>query len=117
DGFELVVFEHAQARGEPGSALRAHGTQDPAAVLGQREPDASLVPADGVASHEAGFLQPRDELRHSGNGDSLAGGELAHANPGRLLDLDEERNLASRDAERVDLAAELAGQLQQDGTE
>ena len=50
---------------------------------------------------------------HRRRGHPLALGELAHADPRRALDRDEQRDLAAGYAERVDLAAELAIELEE----
>ena len=79
----------------------------------QREPNAALIARDGGAADEPCFLEPGDELRHPGHGYALEGGELAHADSRIDLDLNEERDLAAGDSERVDLPPELSVQVQE----
>ena len=79
-------------------------------LLGHVEPDAALVALERLALDELLLLEPRDRLRDRRGGDPLGACELADADPGRVLDRDEERDLAAGDAERVDLAAKLPGQ-------
>jgi len=56
-------------------------------------------------------------LRHRRRAHPLAGGELADPDPRRVLDADEQCDLAGGGAERARLAAELAAELEQDGPE
>ena len=79
----------------------------------QREPNAALIARDGGAADEPCFLEPGDELRHPGHGHALEGGELAHPNSRTELDLNEKRDLAAGDPERVDLPPELPVQVQE----
>ena len=71
-----------------------------------RRPVVSVSPirrrsAARVRSISAGRLEPRDVPRHSGRRHPLALGELGGGDPGILLDLDEQRDLAAGDAERL----------------
>ena len=79
----------------------------------QRQPDAALIALDGRSADEPCFLEPGDELRHPGHGHALEGGELAHPDSRTELDLNEERDLAAGDPERVDLPPELPVQVQE----
>ena len=79
----------------------------------QREPNAALIAFDRRAADEPCFLEPGDELRHPGHGHPLESGELAHPDSGMELDLNEERDLAAGDPERVDLPPELPVQVQE----
>ena len=79
----------------------------------QRQADAALVALDGRPLDEPGLLEPGDELRHAGHGHPLERGELADPDSRAVLDLNEERDLAAGDPERVDLAPELPVQVQE----
>jgi stage V sporulation protein K len=79
---------------------------------GEAQSDAALVALDRCTLDEAGFLEPGDELRHARHGDPLEGRQLSHADSGVLLDLHEQRDLAAGHTERMDLAPELAIELQ-----
>jgi hypothetical protein len=65
------------------------------------------------ALDETGLLEARDVTGHGGRGHPLPGRELVDADAAAFADLDQQRDLAACDAERVALAAELAGELQQ----
>ena len=80
---------------------------------GQRQPNAALIALDRCAADEPCFLEPGDELRHPGHGHPLEGGELAHPDSWMELDLNEERDLAAGNPERVDLPPELPVQVQE----
>jgi hypothetical protein len=79
----------------------------------QRQADAPLVSLDRGALDEARFFEAGDELGHPRNGDPFKCRELSHPDTRVLLDLDEKRDLPARDAEGVDLASQLAGELQE----
>jgi hypothetical protein len=115
DRLELLRVELAQPCGEPGRPLRLDGAKDLVTRNGEGEADAALVALDRRALHEPGFLQARDELRHARNGHPLERRELAHPDSRPVLDLDEEADLASGHAERVDLTPQLAVELEEHG--
>ena len=58
-------------------------------------------------------LEADEVARHAGRRNALALGELGGGDAGVVLDLGEEADLAAGDAERVDLAAQLACEPQQ----
>src|SRR5262249_19736384 len=76
-----------------------------------------VIPLDRRPLDKAGVLELRDELGHARNRHPFDRGQLAHADPRPRLDLDEEPDLASGDAERVDLAPQLAVELQEHRSE
>ena len=95
--------------------LTERSTRWPAARHGRptrRRSPSTVAPLD-----QAGLLEAADELRHSRDGHPLARRELADADPRRVLDLDQQRHLPAGDAERVDLAAQLPVELQQNRPE
>src|SRR5438067_2286843 len=79
DRGELVGTEPAQARREPGGAARADAAQHALALFGERQPDSPAVVRARCALDEPVALEPVDMLGHRGRRDTLAGGELAHA--------------------------------------
>ncbi len=99
--------------GEPGGAAALHGEQDALAFLGQLESHTTFV-GKLAPGDKAGGLQTSDVLGHPGLRHPLALGERADADQRLGLDLVEERDLAAGDAQRVELAAQLAVQLEQD---
>ena len=115
DRLQLLRLELAQTRGEPGRPLRLHGPKDLVAPGREGEADPALVALDRGSLDEAGLLQARDELRHARNGHPLERRELAHPDSRPVLDLDEEADLASGHAERVDLTPQLAVELEEHG--
>src|SRR5689334_7630212 len=105
---QLLRLELPQARGQPGGALGLDRAQHLVARRRKREPDPTLVAFDRSPLDEAGLLQFGDELGHAWDGHPLDRSQLAHADSGPQLDLDEQADMASGDAERVDFPPELA---------
>jgi hypothetical protein len=65
----------------------------------EAEPDAALIAFHRRALDEARLFELADVLRHPRHRDALERGELAHPDPGVVLDLDEQTDLAARHAE------------------
>ncbi len=106
-----------EARREPRGPPRFDGAEHSLAFLGDRETLAAAIARVRLSLDQARFLEPRDIAGHGGRGHPLSRGELVDADAAVPPDLDQERDLPSGDAERVALAAELAGELQQRGPE
>jgi hypothetical protein len=117
DRSELAVVELAQPLRQPGRAPRADPAKQPLPLLGQPDGDAAAILLALCALDEPVALEAVDLLRHRRRAHPLAGGELADADPGGVLDADEQRDLAGGGAERACLASELAADLEQDGPE
>src|SRR2546430_1400702 len=65
--------------------------------------------------HPAGLDELVDVARHARGAHALALGELVDADPGRVLDRDEERDLARRDPDGPRLAAQLPAEPEEGG--
>ena len=81
---------------------------------GHGQSDAAAV-GSACALDQPRRLQPDDVAGHAGRGNALALCELGGGDPGARLDLDEQADLPAGHAERVDLAAQLAPEAEQDG--
>ena len=79
----------------------------------QRQADAALVSLDGRPLHEACLFEAGAELRHAGHGDPLQRRQLPDPDAGVVLDLDEQRDLAARHAQRVDFAPKLPVEVEE----
>src|SRR5262249_27819957 len=111
--FDLLRGQISQPGGEPCRAARADEAQHALSLLRQLEADSTPILAAEPAEEPRALEPPNldgDRCRRH----ALLLGELADADAGPAADRDEERDLAARDAERMDLATELAPELQQD---
>ena len=113
---QRLVVERSQPGDEPRGAPRAHEPEDALRLVGQLDAHAPAVAAGaGGSPHEARAHESRDVPRHRRRRHAFSRRELPHADSRRAANGDEQRHLATRDAERVHLAAELAGELEQHG--
>src|SRR5215208_268504 len=117
DGRQLLRRQPLQPFGEPGGSTRADGAEHTFGLVGQRQDVASAVAHVGDARDQPRLLQPIDVAGHRSRRDPLELGQLARADALAFVDLDHQRNLATRDAKDVNLAPELPSELQQDGPE
>ncbi len=115
DGAQLVIGQLAQARGQPRGAPGADGAQHAGSLGGDRQADAAPVaPVDAAAGHQARGLEPVDVVGHRGRRGALARGEVADADARGALDDRQQRHLAAAHAQRVELATQVAVDVQQD---
>src|SRR5262249_54337073 len=112
---ELLGLELAEPRDEPSGAPRADAPEEPAALVGERQPDPALVLVVLRALDEAVTLEPVDGIRHRRRRDPLERRKPAHADPGRVLDADEQRDLLRRCTDLAGLAPKLAPHAEQHG--
>src|SRR5580765_1031677 len=107
DRLELRGRQPAQPLGEPRRATTLYGGKHTCAFGCELEPDATPVRELGATNKARGF-EPRGVLRHSWRRHALPTRQLADLDPRFLLDLDQQRDLAPRDRQRVELAPQLA---------
>ena len=79
DRGQLVVVEPAQVLLEPRRAPGAHASQQPLALVGQRQADAAAVFGVARALDQPCLLEPVDVAGESRRRDPLLGSELAQA--------------------------------------
>src|SRR5205807_1782224 len=118
DPLELVRIQVTQTRREPRRAARADGAEHVVALARNGQPDAAAVTAlVARALDEPGLDQALDVAGHPRGRHALALGELADPDPRAVPDLHEQRDLPCRDADRVQLASQLAVDLEHDRPE
>src|SRR5947209_361473 len=115
DRVQLAWCQALEPGGEPGGAPGASGPEDAQAVVGQLEADAAAVDLAARAAHESAVLQAGERGRHRGCADALALRQVAHTDARVRTDDVEQCGLAARDAQRRQLATELAVELEEDG--
>src|SRR5581483_3048079 len=116
DAVSLVVGEALESRGKPCRPLLPDGLQHLVAFARQEELDTPAVGRAAPLDQVRGF-EPDEMAGHAWRRDALALGKLPGGDARLVLDRDEQRHLAARHAERVDLPAELARQAQYDRAE
>ena len=112
----LLRVEGLKPRGEPRRPPRPHQVEHPRRLVGHGQADAPTVGA-GRPFDEPRPLEPGDVRRDRRGRDALAVGERTDTDARLPLDREEQRRLARRDPERVELAAQLPREPQQHRTE
>jgi alcohol dehydrogenase, propanol-preferring len=103
--------------GEPGGAAPADGAQHARRLGRHLQADAPAVLARAGARNVARRLEAIDVARHGRRRHAFARRKLADADTGVLLDEEQEGGLPARQSERVRLAAELAVELEEHGSQ
>jgi hypothetical protein len=113
DRRELLGREPLELAGQPGRAAPLDGAQDTLSSGADRQTLAASVGRVGAPLDEPRALQPIDSARYGRRRDSFECGQAADSDARLPLDLHEQRHLAARDPERVDLAPQFTDELQQ----